>query len=62
MKAEGTELDTKPIQLKEFQKLDLKLQKDGKILFKGKHHLVAFVNEKPLSVTAVGIDGPSKIK
>jgi len=47
------------ITLKEFQKLDLKLGKDGKVVYQGKHLLK--VSEK-IGITAEGIEGPAKIK
>jgi len=58
---EGTSLpQTKAnITLKEFQKLDLKLGKDGKVVYQGKHALK--VSEK-IGITAEGIEGPAKIK
>jgi hypothetical protein len=59
--AEGTVTDAKAIQLKEFQKLDLKL-KDGKVGYKGKHLLKAVTEKESFGVTAVGVDGLSKIR
>ena len=57
VEAEGLETETKAIQLKEFQKLELKLQ-NGKVVYKQKHVLKA----GNVTITAKGVDGVSKIR
>lgn len=59
--AEGVPVEIKsPITLKEFQKLDLKLSKEGKVIWKQKFPVIAQTAEKN-SLTAE-LEGPCKIK
>jgi methionyl-tRNA synthetase len=60
--AEGTANAVKVhITLKEFQKLDLKIGKDGKAVFKGKYPLKTQA-QQPLGITAQGAEPAAKIK
>lgn len=58
--AQGATLAVKPnITLKEFQKLDIKLDKDNKVVFKQKFPLQS---PNKINLTADGIQGPAKCK
>jgi len=61
VEAEGTQFDTKPIGLKEFQKLDLKIGKDGKATFKQKFALLT-QTAQPQFVVSQGAEPGAKIK
>jgi len=58
--AQGTEEDIKVITLKEFQKLDLKISKEGKATYKQTFLLKAKPSD--VGITAEGVEGPAKIK
>lgn len=59
--AEGTNQKIQsPITLKEFQKLDLKINSQGKAIYK--KFLLKAKTEIPIEISANGISGPAKIK